>query len=486
MRHGARRSMLVGGTSEPQQTLPATLYPGTWNKYSGNAGGGSSGYAAWGWSLLQTYFYFPESAYYTITCNCDVVTASARPANSLMLFIDGIPAETGITTTGLSSQFFIHFVTAATPTPYQFTAGILKGWHSIVMRMQQAGGTSPYEFECNFVTISTPGALLPQEPSGGRDPSLFPFSSYSIWNTAIGSGAVWSLGTDADTTTLTSTTGVINASNWSTPIYIGQPSDPVGSWVCPDTNTTPVGPPFGTDYQWLHMPAGMTVAPPVSGGDHNICVFDSTNKRYAYGGFGGSVTGTNTVSVGRATVWDMYQGFMQGVTYSDYALKGLIRVSDWESGAINHMLQYALATQLLKPGDSQYSGFAWPLSESDSGSTTSYTGSVPFGSTIGIPGTVNLSTLGLTSDGLMLATALQNYGALIDVTGGEPANQLTFYAEQAASGTTWLDNMSSDLPKIIPQLRILRNQGPSSINGGGTPRVPMRPGVIAGLPAKKI
>ena len=98
-------------------------------------------------------------------------------------------------------------------------------------------------------------------------------------------------------------------------------------------------------------------------------------------------------------------------------------------------------------------------------------GIVP-GSTIGIPSTVNLAGLGLTTDGLAVATALQNYGAMPRATGG--TTQFTLYAEQAADAgccTTAMANIRSDMAKIVPVLRIMRNQGPNSINGGGTPRV---------------
>ena len=34
----------------------------------------------------------------------------------------------------------------------------------------------------------------------------------------------------------------------------------------------------------VHMPKGMAVAPPVSGGDHQIAAMDGTNKRWLYTG----------------------------------------------------------------------------------------------------------------------------------------------------------------------------------------------------------
>ena len=76
----------------------------------------------------------------------------------------------------------------------------------------------------------------------------------------------------------------------------------------------------------------------------------------------------------------------------------------------------------------------------------------------------------------MFCRQLQDYGAIEMVSAG--TSQLTAYAEQALSGNATLSNMASDFNSIlVPKLAIMCNQGPSTPNGGGTPRQPMLPGL---------
>ena len=68
---------------------------------------------------------------------------------------------------------------------------------------------------------------------------------------------------------------------------------------------------------------------------------------------------------------------------------------------------------------------------------------------------------------------------MIDVTGGQPNPNITLFAEQDVSqDASQLADMSNDWAnKLVPLLRILRNQGPSSINGGGMRLQPTQPGL---------
>ena len=112
----------------------------------------------------------------------------------------------------------------------------------------------------------------------------------------------------------------------------------------------------------------------------------------------------------------------------------------------------------------------WPATQEDSGSNT-YAGQIPMGSLVAIPPSVDLATLGLSSSGLMLARSLQDYGAYVtDRSAG-----FAFYAEPSAEAL--LASMRADLNKIRAQLRVVTNNSPSSVGGGGTPRVPLAPGL---------
>jgi hypothetical protein len=148
-------------------------------------------------------------------------------------------------------------------------------------------------------------------------------------------------------------------------------------------------------------------------------------------------------------------------------LGGLIRVWELRSGSIRHALAMALwGTQIG-------AGPIWPATSQDG--PAEYCGHVHQGALVAIPPSVNISNLGLTTpDGLVIARALQNYGAyLVDCGGGN-----VFYAEPAADGMKELDNMRSDLPKIWPHLRPVTNNSPTSIGGGGAPLQPLAPPLI--------
>jgi len=77
--------------------------------------------------------------------------------------------------------------------------------------------------------------------------------------------------------------------------------------------------------------------------------------------------------------------------------------------------------------------------------------------------------LGLSSGGLLLARALQDYGGyVVDRSAG-----FTFYAEPSAESL--LGPMRADVAKIRAQLRLVTDNTSSSVGGGGTPRVPLAP-----------
>ena len=60
---------------------------------------------------------------------------------------------------------------------------------------------------------------------------------------------------------------------------------------------------------------------------------------------------------------------------------------------------------------------------------------------------------------------------------GQPSQNVIFFAEEAAEGSSQLSDVRNDLATIIAQLRIMRNQGPRSVNGGGTPLVATQAGL---------
>ena len=153
---------------------------------------------------------------------------------------------------------------------------------------------------------------------------------------------------------------------------------------------------------------------PVIGGDHTIVVMDATNLRYIYAGdYGCTVTTPNSSNAGSigcvsASILDQCNPNTT-MGYGQSSQAGLIHVQELQSGVINHTLAYAIATQMLAPPASNFSGVQFPISSADYCAHTCYTGNAPPGSTIGIPSTVDLNSLGLTKSGLSVAHALQNF-----------------------------------------------------------------------------
>ncbi len=75
----------------------------------------------------------------------------------------------------------------------------------------------------------------------------------------------------------------------------------------------------------------------------------------------------------------------------------------------------------------------------------------------------------------MLWQALQDHGAMIRDSGG-PGNNVAFQTDQNVNpADPLIQGMEEYGSQIMAQVEILTNQGPNSINGGGTPIVPLDP-----------
>ena len=179
--------------------------------------------------------------------------------------------------------------------------------------------------------------------------------------------------------------------------------------------------------------------------------------------------------------------------YGGSAIGGLIR--RWEidptdpnyTGDIRHALAIALrGDQLLYTGklpagaygDSYDArgyglklGYVWPATEQDYNSDTVYSGTVPMGTYLAIPATVDLTTLGLsTGPGMMMAKALQDYGSYITDRSGTSS----FYVEDDGSTVTANfantlkggDFSGHDLKILFKALRVVTSNGPLTPNGG--------------------
>ena len=101
---------------------------------------------------------------------------------------------------------------------------------------------------------------------------------------------------------------------------------------------------------------------------------------------------------------------------------GVVLASDLASGRIDHTLAMGVPNSVLQAGE------VWPARLQDSDAATAYTGVVPMGTLFAIPPSVDIARLGLSAEGLVLARALQQYGAYVMIR----SSSVALYAEKAA------------------------------------------------------
>ena len=158
---------------------------------------------------------------------------------------------------------------------------------------------------------------------------------------------------------------------------------------------------------------------------------------------------------------------------------GTLTQSDLTAGTIDHMLRIMLPDDMLQ-SDQTSSGLAanaWPQTLEDGDGPTAYTGTVPYGITMGIPATaVEPADVKANAGANMLWTEMQDHGAMVrDSDGGGPTT-VTLQTDQTVNpNDPLIQGMEQFGSEIMSQVQILANQGPNSINGGGTPIVPLDP-----------
>jgi hypothetical protein len=289
----------------------------------------------------------------------------------------------------------------------------------------------------------------PPSPAG-RDARLWPFASTSPWNTPIGTNAQFASTTsDPRYGNLTDAYTAINAQTWSMATYIASPSDPIR------TVTSSAG-------SWQYRIPDNAVAAAPADGDRQLLIIDPTGQ-YVDECWLATQQGVDWSCAYHVRNSLRGAGVLAAGTraYGGSALGGLIRTWELQQGSIRHALAMAV------PRRDMMHGPVWPANSEDGNAT--YGGSLPMGSLVSIPSTVDLNSLGLSPGGLAIATALRDYGAyLVDAS-----ENFTLFAEPSAEGS--LAGARADLDKIRSQLRVVTNDSPSTPGGGGSPIAPTAP-----------
>jgi hypothetical protein len=303
-----------------------------------------------------------------------------------------------------------------------------------------------------MLAVITLGATPESAQAATRDPWLHPFASSSPWNTAIGSYAKFESATGARTASFLKVKPVINHTVWSTPVYRATTSDVYATLKS-----------VRTGQSWkIRIPSGAKGAAGTGGySDGHATIVQPDGK---------TVYDTYKLVKKSTTLWEaqvakvastVSSGTHLGVRAAGTpGMAGLIRAHEVKNKSIPHALAIAVPDAVLK------SGFVWPAKSQDTNGATAYKGQVPMGSLLAIPGSVNLSTMGLSPEGLALGKALQNYGAyVVDRSGMD-----SLYCEVACDATA-VARMATDWKKLQLQMRAVTNNTSSTVGGGGTPRV---------------
>jgi hypothetical protein len=283
-----------------------------------------------------------------------------------------------------------------------------------------------------------------------REAWRWPFSAESPWNYGVGQGARFEQPTDPATSSLLDPRAKpwVNTSSYSHPVVRASGDDPVATVTLPN----------GRPPVQLRIPGW---ARPAQGGDGHLHVVEP-GGRYVDETF--KLKGANpSWTAGHHARIDLHGpgvGTDGTRAYGGSAIAGLIRTWELEAGTIRHALALAVPTDQLRAGP------VWPATREDRHGARSYRGGLPMGAFAAIPPDVDVEALGLSPEGLVVARALQRYGAyVVDAAAGS----FVLYAEPGAPAEA-ISRLRADVGRLRGHLRVVANNGPKSVNGGGAPR----------------
>jgi hypothetical protein len=338
--------------------------------------------------------------------------------------------------------------------------------------------------------------------TAGRDPLKQPFSSNSIWNMPIGSGAqfvaanlsgnpgknIWAAmpGIDGEHIIMTPTAPMtkLNYSNagWS------------GKNRCTATGALQVTVPMPSNYVIPNSrvnSAGVFLMP-----DKRTIVQTQPVARCTAGAAGTTMAKFANVDLYGTGIPGAHGG--SGLS----SIGGSIRVGELRPGSTTgprHALKVNVyAKEALFKCTTRANCFRWPASHSDGYAVGWYGAAngnkntaMKMGALLAIPPSKSIASLNLeTAPAKQLAWTLQNYGAYIvddayapgfDISveegpGGSVQKQFKAdygYAmlQRVSQNTAWV----RDIQKLVKALYVVNNNTANSIGGGGTPRQPLAP-----------
>lgn len=334
-----------------------------------------------------------------------------------------------------------------------------------------------------------------------RDPLKWPFSSTSIWNQPIGSGAVYvpakiekamsrGMTIDEDYVVMRPDAPLMD-------VYYSDAGWNSSKSRCVATGGYMVS---------LPIPQSFVVSPQTWDGttpNAGIAVLMpdkrtiKQNQPFAHCSEGGNAT-TQFQFDNQDIYGEGYYGAHGASGLS--AIGGALRVGELTptSGPIRHAMKVNLYGKKNYYYDATTKGYRWPAKAADSYASTNYytlrtNPVVPqcrVGALLALPASMNINNMGFeTEPAKILAKAFQDYGAyIVDdaawdvyaiITEWGPAGRFNdeftrnwgFSMKQVSKDHAW----SRDMDRIFLNLHVVDNNSSSSIGGGGTLRAPLAP-----------
>jgi hypothetical protein len=352
-----------------------------------------------------------------------------------------------------------------------------------------------------FATDSSLDAGLPDSPAEGgtldagetRDARAWPFSATSIWNTPIGSAAVYV------PAQITKSTG--SGMTADEDIIILHPEAPTtdvltntADWNdtenrCPGSSPTLLSVPIPST--WTFTP----VLPDTPNASAAILLSDGRTIKQTQPlsrcTDGGPAT-SHYLFPDNDIMGDGTTGAHGGSGLS--AIGGTLRLGELRPGGghVRHALKIELwkAENYFTCATGAACQFRWPATSGETNTAGTNVSAMREGSLLALPATLDLTALGLeTAPALSLAWTLQNYGgyivddtawsvyALAVETGpdGRFLDQFQqdygFTFTPSSKDTPW----GRDMDRLFLALAVVDDNGPSSVGGGGVPRQPLAP-----------
>jgi hypothetical protein len=164
-------------------------------------------------------------------------------------------------------------------------------------------------------------------------------------------------------------------------------------------------------------------------------------------------------------------------------ISGVVRPGELTNG-IKHALAASIGGNMINKAAPGGRSFVWPATGSDDPSRYSGTAPIYMGSLLAIPSTVDLNQIGFeTPQGRKVADAMKFYGVYI-IDGASGNNFIMDIDSQALSELPNQGSYSNpspflrDLRRAYALLKVISNNGPSTVGGGGSALTTLAPPIL--------